>query len=174
MPTHKPRRSRQPSEWARQKHSAKPSVILRQLRKLPIRFGRVFFINRFSVFVVVFRVCQKPQCKDVLLVKVNGGNGAKPLPGDVGNEHRLPLPAVTRSTDANGLRMSINRFHLAAFTTASQRSKEGRVGGCRRVHYLSFRWFYHTQGVNEEKLFFGLACEAGGVGAVGVVLDRVQ
>jgi len=32
----------------------------------------------------------------------------------------LPLPAVTRSTDANGLRMSTNRFHLAAFTTASQ------------------------------------------------------
>jgi hypothetical protein len=94
MPTHKPRRSRQPSEWARQKHSAKPSVILRQLRKLPIRFGRVFFINRFSVFVVVFRVCQKPQCKDVLLVKVNGGNGAKPLTGDVENEHR---PTAARS-----------------------------------------------------------------------------
>jgi hypothetical protein len=37
-----------------------------------------------------------------------------------------------------------------------------------------FRWFYHTQDVNEEKLFFGLSCEAGGVGAVGVVLDRVQ
>ena len=27
---------------------------------------------------------------------------------------------------------------------------------------------------HEEKLVFGLPCEAGGVGAVGVVLDRVQ
>lgn len=28
--------------------------------------------------------------------------------------------------------------------------------------------------VIEEKLFFGLSCEAGSVGTVGVVLDRVQ
>ncbi len=137
-------------------------------------FRACFFINRFSVFVVVFRVCQKPQCKDVLLVKVNGGNGAKPLPGDVGNEHRLPLPAVTRSTDANGLRMSINRFHLAAFTTASQRSK--RVEWADAVAFTTSPsgGFTTRKDVNEEKLFFGLACEAGGVGAVGVVLDRVQ
>ena len=53
----------------------------------------------------------------------------------------LPLPAVTRSTDANVLRMSTNRFHLAAFTTANQRSKAGRSGGCRRIHPLTVRGF---------------------------------
>ena len=93
----------------------------------------------------------------------------------------LPLPAVTRSTDANVLRMSTNRFYLAAFTTASQRSKAGRSGGCRRIHSLTVRGFttrtlpkwHQMPKHHEEKLIFGLLREAGGVGAVGVVLDRV-
>ena len=77
----------------------------------------------------------------------------------------LPLPAFARSTDANVLRMSTNRFHLAAFTTASQRSKAGRSGGCRRIHSLTVRGFttrtlpkwHQMPKYDEEKISFRLA-----------------